>query len=222
MASLSLEHLVRPSSLETGKKPTIIMLHGYGSNKEDLFSFAPELDERFLIVSAQAPIGLQPSGYAWYAITYLPGNQKFTNDEQALASRDLISEFIDEVVQHYQADPENICLMGFSQGAILSYATALSFPQKVRQVVAMSGYIHDELLASNYRDNNFDDLRIYSSHGAVDQVVPVEWDRQTPERLTQLKIAHHYSEFPVGHGVHPLNFQEMKNWLQVFPEKHKA
>ncbi len=218
---LSLEHLVRPSTLPaTEKKPTIIMLHGYGSNEEDLFSFAPELDERFLIISAQAPINLQPSGYAWYAITYQPGNKKFTNDEQALQSRDSICHFIDEVVEHYHADPDNICLMGFSQGAILSYATALSFPKKVRQVVAMSGYVHHELLAPNYRENDFSRLRIYSSHGSVDQVVPVEWDRQTPKLLEQLAIEHQYSEFPVGHGVHPLNFEEMKTWLQVFPEEN--
>lgn len=210
---LCLEHLVKPSSLSE-KAPVIIMLHGYGSDKNDLFSFASELDDKYLIVSAQAPIPMQPYGNAWYQITYEPGNKKFTNDEQAIESRDLIVQFIDEVVQNYSADADKVTLLGFSQGAILSYAIALSYPEKVNQVVAMSGYIHHSLLKEGYEHNNFSSLRVYSSHGSVDQVVPVTWDRKTKPFLEGLGIDCQYSEFPIGHGVSPDNFKEMKVWLK--------
>ncbi|HLS31315.1 MAG TPA: hypothetical protein VK021_10695, partial [Flavobacteriaceae bacterium] len=70
---LSLEHVLRPSSLTKEKAPAIIMLHGYGSNENDLFSFAPELDKKYLVISVKAPIPMQPFGNAWYAITYDPG-----------------------------------------------------------------------------------------------------------------------------------------------------
>src|SRR5699024_2137687 len=168
--------------------PVIIMLHGYGSHENDLFSFAPELPDEYLIVSAKAPIAMPPYGNAWYNISLDPDGGKFTNDEQAVKSRDLIAQFIDEVVEHYQADADNVTLFGFSQGAILSYAVSLSYPEKVRQVVAMSGYIHKELLKDDFEQGDFLHLRVYSSHGSVDQVVPVEWDRQTQPFLQALKI----------------------------------
>jgi len=57
---LSLEHVVRPSSLNNTKAPLLIMLHGYGSDENDLFSFASELPEELCIISAKAPYSLQP------------------------------------------------------------------------------------------------------------------------------------------------------------------
>src|SRR5690625_3572122 len=97
--NLCLQHVLRASSLTDKKAPTIIMLHGYGSDENDLFSFSAALDPKYLIVSARAPIPMQPYGNAWYAITYEPGNKKFTNDEQAVSSRDTIAQFVDEVVE---------------------------------------------------------------------------------------------------------------------------
>ncbi len=84
---LSLTHLVRPSSITTGNAPTLIMLHGYGSDENDLFSFASELPEELLIISARAPYNLNPQGHAWYAITFDSDQGKFSDDEQAKESR---------------------------------------------------------------------------------------------------------------------------------------
>ena len=69
-APLSLEHLIRPSSLTEGKPPVMFLLHGYGSNEEDLFSFAPELPEELCIISVRAPYPMEPYGNAWYAINF--------------------------------------------------------------------------------------------------------------------------------------------------------
>lgn len=211
---LCLDHVLKPSRLTSGKAPAIIMLHGYGSDENDLFSFAPELDDDYLIVSAKAPIKMMPFGNAWYDINFDANQNKFTNDEQAVESCDLIVQFIDEVVENYNANPKKITLLGFSQGAILSYAVALSYPEKISQVVAMSGYVHQPILKKGYENNDFSKLRFYCSHGSVDQVVPVDWDRKTKPFLDNLKIENTYSEFPVGHGVNPDNFSEMKAWLK--------
>jgi len=128
-------------------------------------------------------------------------------------SRDLIAKFIDEVCQEYPVDPENVSLLGFSQGTILSYAVALSYPQKVKNIIALSGYISEDIIANNVSTDAYSGLDFYCSHGSVDQVIPVEWARKTPQILDTLQIKHQYSEFPVGHGVAPQNFYELKNWL---------
>ena len=210
---LSLTHLVRPSSITSGKAPTLIMLHGYGSDENDLFSFASELPEELLIISARAPYQLQPYGNAWYAINFDAVQGKFSDNEQAKESRIAISNFIDEVIANYPVDKDNITLLGFSQGTILSYAVALSEPAKVKNVIALSGYINTEIISPEFEKNDFSDLSIYASHGSQDQVIPVSWARKAPEFLNKLGVKHSYSEFPVGHGVHPQNFTELKKWL---------
>ncbi len=210
---LLLEHNYRAPLNSSEKSPAIIMLHGYGSDENDLFSFASELPDKYHIISLKAPLPMKPYGNAWYNIYLDAGEGKFNDTEQAIASRELISKCIDEVVEKYSVDKNNITLLGFSQGTILSFAVGLSYPEKVKNIIGLSGYISEDMLLEGFEKNNFDHLNVYSSHGSVDQVIPVQWARKTKPFLQNLNIDCTYSEFPVGHGVAPQNFYELKEWL---------
>ena len=109
---LSLVHLIRPSTGSVEKPPVVFMLHGYGSNEEDLFSFAGELPQHLFIISARAPYPLEPFGHAWYAIHFDNTSGKWSDDEQAIASREKILAFIDEACNGYGLDTNNITLLG--------------------------------------------------------------------------------------------------------------
>ena len=191
------------------------MLHGYGSDENDLFSFASELPEELFIISIRAPYQMQPFGNAWYAINFDADKGKWNDNEQAKQSLDRIAEFIDEAVSVYPVDRDNVSLLGFSQGTILCYALALTYPEKVKNIIALSGYINKDILPDNLHNNDYTHLDFYCSHGSVDQVIPVNWARQTPQFLEALNIKHQYNEFPVGHGVAPQNFYELREWLKV-------
>jgi len=212
--ALSLQHLVKEPKNIKEKNPLLLLIHGYGSNEEDLFSFASELPEEYYVISARAPYDMSYGSYAWYAINFDADENKFSDLDQAKSSRDLIAGFIDEICIAYPIDKDNITLIGFSQGTILSYAVALSYPEKVQRVVAISGYLNLEILASDYQKNNFSNLTVFASHGSVDQVIPVDWARKAKPILDNLGIANVYKEYPVGHGVSPQNFYDFKNWLE--------
>jgi len=192
----------------------LLLLHGYGSNEEDLFSFATELPDEYYVVSARAPFDMMYGSYAWYAINFDADENKFSDIEQAQKSRDLITKFINELIENYPIDANNVTLIGFSQGTILSYAIAVSYPEKVQRVVAMSGYFNPEIATENYQNNDFSRLKIFVSHGSVDQVVPVDWARNSIPKLKALGIEIVYKEYSVGHGVAPQNFFDFKNWLE--------
>lgn len=210
--SLSLDYVVRPSTLKENA-PLLIMLHGYGSDENDLFSFSGELPEELLIVSAKAPYTMQPYGNAWYAINFDADKGKWSDNEQAKSSVNSIATFIDELKQKYSVNSNNVTLLGFSQGSILSYAVALTYPQKIKNIIALSGYVNKDILPEDLTAKHYQHLDFYCSHGSVDQVIPPDWARQTPEFLNALQIKNTYSEFPVGHGVAPQNFYELKTWL---------
>lgn len=211
---LALEYLVKEPKVKLEKNPLILLLHGYGSNEQDLFSFASELPEEYYVMSARAPYDLQYGSYAWYAINFDGNQNKFSDHVQAAESRDLIANFIDEIIATYPIDAQNVTLLGFSQGTILSYAVALSYPEKVQRVVALSGYLNEEIIVDNYKNNDFSNLKMFVSHGTVDQVVPLGWGNKAPAILNTLHIPNEYKEYPVGHGVHPQNFADLKNWLE--------
>ena len=210
---MTLHHLVREPKIKLDKNPLLLLLHGYGSNEEDLFSFASELPEEYYVVSVRAPYELGFGGYAWYAINFDADENKFSDIPQAQESRDLIVNFIDELVSNYPIDLNNITLIGFSQGTILGYAIALSYPEKIQRLVAMSGYLNTEMAIPNFENNDFSNLKIFASHGTVDQVIPVEWARKTDPILKSLGINSTYKEYPIGHGVSPQNFFDLKDWL---------
>ena len=211
---LALEYLIRTPKIKADQNPLILLLHGYGSNEQDLFSFATELPEDYYVISARAPYDLQYGSYAWYAINFDADENKFSDHHQAMESRDLIAKFIDELIQNYPIDPKQVTLLGFSQGTILSYSIALSYPEKVQRVIALSGYLNEEIIDPNYRNHNFSNLQMFVSHGLVDQVIPISWAKKAPILLESLKIPTVYKEYQVGHGVAPQNFADLKSWLE--------
>ena len=211
---MNLHYLVQEPKVKHDKNPLLLLLHGYGSNEEDLFSFASELPNDSYVISVRAPYDLQPYGHAWYAIHFDADENKFSDNVQAKQSVEIIASFIDEIVKQYPIDTENVTLIGFSQGAILSYATALTYPEKISKVVALSGYFNQEILPEIIDTKAISHLKFFVSHGSVDQVIPVDWARKAKPALENLGLEVEYQEYPIGHGVSPKNFYDFKNWLQ--------
>ena len=110
---MTLHHLVREPKIKLDKNPLLLLLHGYGSNEEDLFSFATELPDEYYVVSARAPFNMMHGSYAWYAINFDADENKFSDIEQAQKSRDLITKFINELIENYPIDANNVTLIGF-------------------------------------------------------------------------------------------------------------
>jgi phospholipase/carboxylesterase len=210
---LSLEYKVREPKILLDKNPLLLLLHGYGSNEDDLFSFASELPDEYFVISARAPYDLQYGSYAWYAINFDADQNKFSDHDQAVLSRDLVVKFLEELKLKFPIDSSNITLIGFSQGSILSYSIALTYPNIVQRVGALSGYLNLDITTDNFQNNDFSGLKIFSSHGIVDQVIPLEWARKTDPILKSLGINSTYKEYPIGHGVSPQNFFDLKDWL---------
>ena len=207
-----LHYLLRQSKTSIENPPLLVLLHGYGSNEDDLFSFAEELPDTFLIVSLQAPHAMGSGSFAWYSINFDDKNGKFSDLKQAKESIDQIAIFIDEIKIKYNTKTNQTFVLGFSQGAILSYSLSLFYPNKVQHVIALSGYINTELIPATISKEIKTDY--YCSHGSVDQVLPVEWARKSKPFLDDLGFQNVYFEYPVGHGVAPQNFYSFKTWIE--------
>ncbi len=208
-----LHYVVRKPKKKIENPPLLILLHGYGSNELDLFSFAEELPDKLLIVSARAPYDIPFGGNAWYSINFDDDNGKFSDLDEARKSLTKISDFIDKIKSTYNTDKNNTFLLGFSQGAILSYALSLNYPNKVQHVLALSGCMDDKLSPATISELNIT-TDYYISHGTSDQVLPVDWARKAPEFLSANNLKNVYSEYPIGHGVSPKNFYSLKKWIE--------
>ena len=208
---LTLKYLYKPAKEGILQPRLLLLLHGYGSNEADLFSFADELPDDFFIVSVQAPRSIQYGGFAWYDINFMD-SAKFNNTEQAQESLLLLRGFIQNCIEKYNLNPDEVWLAGFSQGAILSYALALQNQQNIRRVICLSGYPSPDIIGNEFKEN-YNDLKFFVSHGTEDAVIPVAWARKGEELLQRLNIPHTYKEYRSGHGLIPQNFHDLLAWI---------
>ena len=213
MNNISFDYSIK-ESLSFGKNnKVIIMFHGYGSNKDDLFSFAKFMNPNFLIISIQAPIQMDYNSYCWWSLNYNNDMQLQMDVKEAENSLNELNRFISEDLStKYNFGLNQVYLLGFSQGCMISYALSINFPENYKKAVGLSGKIPYEIInfdeKFDYSNHNF-----FCSHGINDQVIPIEVGRESDRWFSEKNINHKYLEFESAHGINSENFEQMNLWL---------
>ncbi len=208
-----LDYRIRRPLKEGGKTPILFLLHGYGSHEEDLYSFANYLPEEYLIISLRAPLTLGFGGYAWYSIHFNEQQDKWSDDAEAKRAQEIILYNIDYHLEQFKLEGQKVSLLGFSQGAILSWAVGLSQPERIDKIIALSGYVNEDIFG--YAKEGLDQLRIFSSHGTEDPTLPVDWARKGIALVEKKDLKVEYKEYPAGHSINPENFADLLAWLKT-------
>ncbi len=200
---------VEPRKKLKGGNPLLILLHGRGTDENDLIGLAPYLDERLHIVSARAPFQFQwGPGYAWYDIEEVgkPDAEKFPR------SRDFIVKLIGYLHDKYESARDKTFLLGFSMGSVMAYAVSLAYPEKITGVVAHSGYIAE---GDNtiYKWNDAKSVEYFIAHGAADPVIPVQFGKRAHDLMKQHSMNYTYKEYPIAHQISEESLNDFSKWL---------
>jgi phospholipase/carboxylesterase len=209
---LALTHLVQKAETSAEAPPLLILLHGIGSNEQDLFGLVPYLDPRFTFVSVRAPNPYGWGGFAWFEIEW-QANRIDINQQQAMHSLELLVQFIGEAVDAYGADPKRVYLAGFSQGAMMSAWVTLTHPELVAGAVLMSGRMPAELRAQIVEPERLTNKPILVVHGTRDQTLPISNGREIRDVLQTLPVDLTYHEYPMAHEVSAQSLTDVANWL---------
>lgn len=211
---MDLSYLVREPQHITPETPLLVLLHGYGSNEEDLFSFVPTLPEDWLIVSFRAPLNSPYGGYSWYDIDLMNVENR-VDVPQAKESLDGLLDNIMKITNQYGVTENDTHLIGFSQGGIMSYALALQNPELFRKVACLSTYPEEKIMPNMVKDKKkLERLRFFISHGTDDATVPLEWGRKAAELLYDLSCYFTFREYMNGHGVNQKNYMDLMDFLR--------
>lgn len=205
---LSLAYLAADKPKHT--TPLLLLLHGVGSNERDLLRLEPYLGS-FNLISVRAPFPLSEDRFAWFQVAFTP--EPVHNVADAEASRQTLLAFISELAERYNVSPNEIILLGFSQGASLGLSVALSAPQSVRDVVAMSGRILQEVSADLTPSPQHRNLRVLVTHGLYDSKLPICHARASKAVLETLPVDLTYREYPSGHELSEASLNDVSVWL---------
>ncbi len=210
---MDLQYTVREPENITPKTPLLILLHGYGSNEQDLFSFAPTLPADWLIVSFRAPFNSDYEGYSWYDIDLMDVDNRI-NVAQAQESQEAVLENILKITNQYGLTDNQTHLCGFSQGGILSYSLALNHPDLFTKVACLSCYAEDKLLTNRVKDKKkIEKLRFFISHGTDDAIIPLDWGRKAADMLYEMGAFFSFREYMSGHGVNQKNYMDLMEFF---------
>ena len=190
--------------------PLMILIHGFGANRFDLLGLDvlfPDVN----MLSLEAPYSMGYNQSYWYEIQWV-GDDKIINHKQEEESKQLVIDFINNKLNELDIkfDKDNIYLLGFSQGAILSFGVASDL-KNIKRVYAFSGYI-DEVI-TNINGFNNKNLDIFVSHGIYDEVIPIEQARQANEILQKCELNRYkYLEHSGGHWIGQDIIEDIKKW----------
>ena len=207
-----LEYLHQAPIETSENSPILFLIHGYGSYEGDLFSFAQYLPKNYHIIALRAPIVLAEGSYAWYTITFDEDMNKWSNDEEGIQSRNLIISNIEHHLKRLNSSKKNVDLLGFSQGAILSWSLGMSYPKSINRIMALSGFYNPKLDQESSESKA--DLKCFSSHGIIDPVIPVAHTRIGIDSLREKGVSVAYKEYDAPHTISPDNFRDLLQWLQ--------
>jgi phospholipase/carboxylesterase len=202
--------LRRPKEINPDKKyPSLFIMHGIGSNEQNMLSLVNGLEEQFYIFSIRGHLS-QPPGFAYFTIQGYgkPHREVFDEGVSKLTS------FIDYACEQYPLDKSHLYLLGFSQGAILAMTLGLTLGSKIKGIVALSGYI-PAFVKEEYKVKPVDEVSVFISHGEMDQVLPFEWGIANEEYFRGLGAEVTFKTYPEGHTVSLRNLQDFTNWLLI-------
>lgn len=194
---------VRPARL-------LVMLHGWMGDENSMWLFTQKLPPNYTILAPRAPSKVPEGGYSWRVIR--PGTWGLaTLEDFRPAAEDLLT-MLDEWSATAGQDASQFDVMGFSQGAAMTYTLGLLHPERLRRQVVLSGFLPEngEALLSGGRLSG---KPVFVAHGRKDDMIPVELARQAVKLLEAADVQVRYCESDAGHKVSKECIKELEMFL---------
>ena len=151
-------------------KLAVVLLHGYGGDGKDISMLAMNWqrflpDAVFICPNAPEVCQINPQGFQWFDLSSENSELIF---EKSLVAEKKLSEFLDQILNHYELTPNNLALVGFSQGCMMAIQVGLKKKQKINSLIGYSG----KIINQNHLSENINSKpNIFLMHGENDTIV---------------------------------------------------
>ncbi len=202
---------------------TVIMLHGYGANAQDLYSiselnFIKDLDFNWIFLDGpMAPPEVAAfGGKAWFNVdishfqTLIQEGRFKEYYSREPENLDKLNDKIFTFIESMRLEPKEIIIGGFSQGAMVATDFIYSKKFKPRGLIHLSGTVIRQNL---WMSGSLDGIPIFHSHGKYDPVLPVQGAHHFKSISKSKK--HHLEIFQGGHEIPIEVLLKLKDFLNL-------
>lgn len=191
----------------------VILLHGYGSDGNDLIGLAPLFaqlmpDVVFHAPNAPHPCEGNPFGYQWFGISRLDPAIALAGVQSAAPALDA---FLDDTMAAHGLDESKTVLLGFSQGTMMALHVGLRRKKQLAGIVGFSGMLAGaELLQSQVKHKP----PVLLIHGDADEMLPHTLTQRAAQALqgAGLEVGLHIAQ-GVGHSIDDTGLQLAARFL---------
>jgi phospholipase/carboxylesterase len=193
--------LAAGTSLENAKK-AMIFIHGRGADAKSILELAGALDvEGFALLAPEA------TGNTWYPYSFL--SPQIMNEPWLSSAIATVHEMIDEVIAA-GISPENVYLLGFSQGACLTLESAARKAQRYGGLIAFTGGLIGDVIDRKNYSGDFAGTPVFIASGDPDPHITVSRVRESTAILTEMGANVTEKIFP---GIPHTVIQEDVDWV---------
>ena len=178
----------------------LLQVHGLTGDENSMWVFARDLPSQFWIIAPRAPYAsqMEQGGYSWRLPQYENLNQ--VSLDLLRSSSEALIRLVDEYSASAGLQASTFEVMGFSQGAGMCNALALLYPQRIRKVGILAGFVPSGL-EGLVSQRPLEGKPYFVAHGTKDESVTIERARASIKILEQAGARVTYCEDEVGHKV---------------------
>ncbi|MCB0120206.1 MAG: hypothetical protein H6634_16880 [Anaerolineales bacterium] len=201
---------IRPA--ETENPRLLLMIHGWTGNENSMWVFTKKFPADYWIIAPRAPHPADPQGFSWRPPQ--PSTFGRPSLETLAPSAEALIRLVDEYSASVEVEAQQFDAIGFSQGAAMVNVLGMLYPERVRKMGVLAGFVPSGLEA--YADKRvLEGKRIFVAHGTQDEMVPIDRARASMEVLEQAGASITYCEDEVGHKLSSTCLRALENYLSI-------
>ncbi|MBI2333608.1 MAG: hypothetical protein HYU84_15885 [Chloroflexi bacterium] len=206
---------IRPT--ETKHPRLLVMIHGLTGDENSMWVFARRFPADCWIIAPRAPHPANPQGFSWRANpltleqaqsdpTKRPGLDTFSPSAEALI------KLIDDYSASVKLEAGQFDAIGFSQGAAMVNVLGMLYPNRVRKMGILAGFVPSGLDVQ-VNSRALAGKHIFVAHGTQDEMVPIDRARASIQLLEQAGASITYCEDEVGHKLSATCLRALEDYL---------
>jgi phospholipase/carboxylesterase len=208
-----LSFLHRPAAVNEAHPWLLVLMHGVGSNEDDLFALADFVPSAWHVLSLRGPFELGPGSHAWFEFSMAADGTRRIDRLQEAASRNAVAHSVLALGRELGVPPHRTVLGGFSQGGIMALSLLRTRPVLMQGAMVMHGRLLPEVDTLEGPPEALQGKALWVSHGQQDGVIPLASAQAIRDWATARPLALRYREFPGAHEIRLEELQAAMGWL---------
>lgn len=192
-----------------GPFPAILMLHGWTGDEDSMWVFANQFPVNYFVVAPRAPHVSTRGGYSWVEKI----DSEWPQFDDFTPSVERLMKALDELSRQYEVDFTRLSLVGFSQGAALSFALAMRDPDRIERTAGLAGFL-PEGCEDRMEGGELAGIPFFLAHGKADEIVPISMAYAAKSFLEKMGGRVLFCESEAGHRLGANCFKALNAFMR--------